>query len=89
VVRRPLAGVHRRAVDGIDLTDLIDAGRAIVEEQPRTFSELGARLATRWPDRDPGALALAVRALLPLVATSTISCSAVRDLGISALENER
>src|SRR6185503_5207314 len=35
--------------------------------QPRTFSELGVLLAARWPGRDPGALSLAVRALLPLV----------------------
>jgi Winged helix DNA-binding domain len=67
VVRRPLAGVHRRAVDGIDLTELIAAGREAVDADPRTFSELGTFLAQRWPDRDPGALALAVRALLPLV----------------------
>jgi hypothetical protein len=67
VVRRPLAGVHRRAVDGIDLTELIAAGREAVDAEPRTFSELGTLLAQRWPDRDPGALALAVRALLPLV----------------------
>jgi hypothetical protein len=67
VVRRPLAGVHRRGVDGIDLADLVDAGRALVEAEPCTFSELGTRLADRWPGRDPGTLALAVRALLPLV----------------------
>jgi hypothetical protein len=67
VVRRPLAGVYRRGVDGIDLTELVDAGRALVEAAPCTFSELGTRLAHVWPDRDPGTLALAVRALLPLV----------------------
>jgi hypothetical protein len=67
VVRRPLAGVHRRAVDGIDLTELVTAGRTLVDKEPRTFSDLGAQLAIKWPGRDPGALALAVRALLPLV----------------------
>jgi len=67
VVRRPLAGVHRRNVEGIDLAELVEAGRTLVDEQPRTFSELGVLLAARWPGRDPGALSLAVRALLPLV----------------------
>ena len=67
VVRKPLSGVHRRGVDGIDLAELVDAGRALVDAEPLTFSELGTRLARRWPDRDPATLALAVRALLPLV----------------------
>jgi hypothetical protein len=67
VVRKPLSGVHRRNVEGIDLAELVEAGRTLVDEQPRTFSELGVLLAARWPGRDPGALSLAVRALLPLV----------------------
>jgi hypothetical protein len=67
VVRRPLAGVYRRGVDGIELTELVDAGRALVEAEPCTFSDLGTRLAAIWPGRDPNTLALAVRALLPLV----------------------
>jgi hypothetical protein len=32
-----------------------------------TFSDLGKRLAERWPEHDPPSMALAVRALLPLV----------------------
>ena len=67
VVRKPLSGVYRRGVDGIDLAELVDAGRALVDAEPLTFSELGTRLTRRWPDRDPATLALAVRALLPLV----------------------
>jgi hypothetical protein len=47
--------------------DLAAAGRALTEAEPRTFSELGALLAQRWPDRAPDALAQGVRGLVPLV----------------------
>jgi hypothetical protein len=67
VVRRPLAGVHRRNVHGIDLSELVAEGRRLVDADPMTFGDLGKRLAERWPDHDPSSLALAVRALLPLV----------------------
>lgn len=52
---------------GMDLPALAAAGRALLEERPRTTAEAGTQLATRWPDRDPAALAFALRALLPLV----------------------
>jgi hypothetical protein len=52
---------------GVDYAELARAGRALVEERPLTFAELGALLADRWPDRDPGALANGVRNLVPLV----------------------
>ncbi len=52
---------------GLDYADLARAGRELVEERPLTFAELGALLAARWPDRDPGALANGVRNLVPLV----------------------
>lgn len=54
-------------IRGIDIETLVAAGRAILEEQPRTPKELGALLHQRWPDRDPGALAYAIRNRLPLV----------------------
>ncbi|MDY0813892.1 winged helix DNA-binding domain-containing protein [Kitasatospora purpeofusca] len=52
---------------GLDLDALAAEARALVEEQPRTFQLLGTELAATRPDRDPAALAQAVRALLPLV----------------------
>ena len=71
-----LADVMRRSwrsspfvkrLDGVDIDELIAVRRPIVEERPRTPTELGAALATRWPDRDPLSMAYAARFLLPLV----------------------
>jgi Winged helix DNA-binding domain len=54
-------------LDGLDLAAVAAAGRAAVEERPRTPAEVGEALAARWPGRDPAALAAAVRTLVPLV----------------------
>jgi hypothetical protein len=58
---------HGRNVAGVDMKKLLAIGRALVEEEPRTFKELGERLQQEWPDRDPQSLAYAVRCLIPLV----------------------
>lgn len=60
-------GVHGKGVAGVDLDALADAGRALVEEKPRTFHELGQLLSERWPGADPSALGNMVRNLVPLV----------------------
>ncbi len=57
----------REAVDGLDLDELIAAGTAAIEEQPRTPAELGRLLGARWPGRDPQALSLAIRYFVPIV----------------------
>ncbi len=67
VIERGLRGNFGRRLTGIDPSDLAAAGRALVEEAPLTPTALGRRLAERWPDRDPAALAQAIRALVPLV----------------------
>jgi hypothetical protein len=51
----------------LDIDAVRAAGRALVEDEPMTFSQLGKRLAERWPDRDPAALAQIVRGWEPLV----------------------
>jgi Winged helix DNA-binding domain len=62
-----------RATDGnwsvgdVDRVALAAAGRELVEAEPRTFAQLGALLAERFPEADPPALAQQIRALVPLV----------------------
>ncbi|HEX6445007.1 MAG TPA: winged helix DNA-binding domain-containing protein [Streptosporangiales bacterium] len=61
------ATAYRPGLAGLDVDAVAEAAREIVEAGPRTPKQLGAELAKRWPDRDPGAMAFAARALLPLV----------------------
>lgn len=56
-----------RALKGVDLDVVTAAGRALVEERPRTRAELRRLLGERWPDRDAGALAQAITYLVPVV----------------------
>jgi hypothetical protein len=58
---------HRAAIEGVDIEALVAAGRALLEERPRTAKELGELLRERWPERDPASLARAIRHLVPLV----------------------
>jgi hypothetical protein len=51
----------------LDVDAVLAAGKMLLEERPRTAAELRRLLGTRWPNRDPAALAYAVRGLLPLV----------------------
>jgi len=67
VLDRALKGLFGKRLPDVDTAAIAAAGRALVEEQPRTFSELGGLLAERWPEHQPGALANTVRALVPLV----------------------
>jgi hypothetical protein len=61
------ASPYGERLAGVDLPALVEAGRRLVEERPRTFNELGARLAEQWPERDRAALWQAIRAHVPLV----------------------
>ena len=58
---------HRSGIEGVDIEALVAAGRALLEERPRTAKELGELLREQWSDRDPAALARAIRHLVPLV----------------------
>lgn len=58
---------HRTGIEGMDLDALAAAGRALLEERPRTAKELGELLKERWPERDAATLARTIRHLLPLV----------------------
>jgi len=67
VLDRALKTLFGKQLPGVDTGAIAVAGRALVEEQPRTFSELGVLLAEKWPEHEPGTLATAVRILVPLV----------------------
>lgn len=67
ILDRGLQAAYGPRLTGVDLAALAVSGRALVEEEPRTFNALGALLGRDWPDHDPAALAQAVRTLVPLV----------------------
>lgn len=56
-----------RLLAGLDLDEVVAAGRALLAERPQTANEIGRRLAERWPGRDVASLGYAVRAIVPLV----------------------
>ncbi|WP_248924550.1 winged helix DNA-binding domain-containing protein [Paenibacillus hamazuiensis] len=66
-LERGLSGAYGKRTAGLDLDAVAAAGRALTEEQPLTFDELGKRLGERWPEREPAALEYTVRTYVPLV----------------------
>ena len=56
-----------RNLTGLDVDEVVAAGRALLDEKPRTGNAVGRLLQERWPDRDAASLGHAVRYLLPLV----------------------
>lgn len=66
-LERALRSFFGKEVRDLDLDSLVAAARDSLTERPRTFGELRAPLAALAPDRDPAALAYAVRSYLPLV----------------------
>jgi len=68
VLARAFSGqTFARALDGLDLVEVVSAGHALLAKEPHTRPELGELLAERWPGRDAASLALAVTYLLPVV----------------------
>ena len=59
--------VFARDLTGVDLPALLDVGRALLRDRPRTRDELGKLLERRWPGRDPISLAYAITHLVPTV----------------------
>src|SRR5579863_5703624 len=64
---RSLPAIFGARLAGLDTSALAAAGRALVDAEPRTFSELGRLLAADWPGHSPNALAQGIRTLVPLV----------------------
>ncbi|MDQ3695918.1 MAG: winged helix DNA-binding domain-containing protein [Chloroflexota bacterium] len=67
VLERGLHATYRKQLAGVDLDQVVAAGRSYLSERPRTFDQLGKHLNERWPERDGYALSQVVRALVPLV----------------------
>ncbi|MDQ2714939.1 MAG: winged helix DNA-binding domain-containing protein [Chloroflexota bacterium] len=64
---RALHAFFAKQARGLDIEQFVAEARAYIQEQPRTFVELRAKLAERFPAMDPALMAYAVRTHLPLV----------------------
>ncbi len=58
---------HAAGLRTLDLVELREAARELLEVEPLVTTELGRRLAQRWPHLPPATLAHGARGLLPLV----------------------
>jgi hypothetical protein len=67
VQERAYRGGFGKPVRHMDLTPVLDYGRKLLEEMPRTRTELRALLGERWPDEDANALAWGVTYIVPTV----------------------
>jgi Winged helix DNA-binding domain len=67
LMERGLAGNFGPRLIGIDLAELREQAAALLAQSTLTRVELARRLAPRWPDHDPAALAYAATHLVPLV----------------------
>ena len=56
-----------RNLAGLEIAEVVAAGRALLAERPQVMGQLGKRLHERWPDHDAASLGHAVRYLVPLV----------------------
>ncbi len=67
VLRRALNGSFGRFLREVDIDEIAEAARALLDEQPRTRSELRRLLSERWPEVDQTALVAAAGYRVPTV----------------------
>jgi Winged helix DNA-binding domain len=67
VCARSLMSQFRRALDGVDLGELLSDARALVEAEPMGSAAIGRALAPRFPGPDARVLGYAASYLLPMV----------------------
>ena len=81
VLARTFATQFGRRLAGVDVGEVVRAGRELLEERPRGNADLGRALAERWPDRDPSVLAYAVHHHATLVQLPPRGTSPQRPVG--------
>jgi hypothetical protein len=64
---RAMYGFFGSRAKQLNVEQIVAAARAYLQEQPRTFAEIRARLVEVFPDTDPALMTYAVRTHLPLV----------------------
>ena len=67
VMERRMQACFGRHLAGVELAQLVERGRELVEQQPRSLGDVGQLLAAEWPGHEPRVLAHALTALAPLV----------------------
>ncbi|MGH2943152.1 MAG: DNA glycosylase AlkZ-like family protein, partial [Solirubrobacteraceae bacterium] len=67
VMERRMQACFGRHLGGVDLDRLVELGRALVEQEPRSLGDVGQLLAAEWPAHEPRVLGHALAALAPLV----------------------
>jgi hypothetical protein len=67
MLERVVRTAHRTHLDGIEFADVAEYARTLVDEKPRSTTELATLLLARWPGRDRQALLNVARSGLPLV----------------------
>src|SRR5215211_3032165 len=68
---RSMNSIARKRLEGLDVDRLVGAAREYFEREPRPFADFRPLLSELEPERDPSALAYAVRTQLQLVQVPT------------------
>ena len=62
-----MTAITKKRGELVEQDRLLDAVRPFIDKQPRTFVEISAFLAAKWPDHDIGGMRYSVRMLLPML----------------------